>query len=100
MKKTLVQICNAEWEIREIKTSTIKKRLGYEADGYTDYDTQKIYVASDIHQHRKNVTIVHESGHVILDFLGVPSEMHEDIIRKGEHLIYELIQNFPMRYKE
>jgi len=99
MAKTLVEICNAEWEVREIKSDTIKQRMGYECDAYTDYDNQRIYLARELHPHRKGVALTHEFGHVILDFIGVPDEQHEDLIRKVEHSLYQLVQQFPEVYK-
>lgn len=95
----LVEICNAEWEIREINGKTIERRMGYPCDAYTDYDKQKIYLARELHPHRKGVALTHEFGHVILDYIGVPDELHEDLIRKVEHSVYQLVINFPEKYK-
>ena len=104
MKKTLVDICAAEWKIVEVKRATLQKKYGSsedELDGFTDYDNQTIYLNSDLHAHRKAVCLVHEWMHVIVDYVGAPwNDAGEKEIRMLEHHIYNLIHTFPEEYKE
>lgn len=101
MKRTLVEICNAEWEIREVTARTMKQKYGEEEalDGFCDYDTQTIYINKNLHPHRKAVTLAHEWLHVIFDYIGYTKKDEEDRIRNIEHLVYEMVQKFPEAYK-
>jgi len=99
MKKTLVQICNAEWQILEVSNRTMKKHNeGEDADGLCNYDTQTIYINKELHPHRKRLALVHEWLHVIGDHSGLPYTDDEKIVRSYEHGVLEMLQKFPEHY--
>lgn len=93
MKKTLLEICNAEWSIIEATGRTIRRHTDELVDGLTDYDTQTIYIRSDIHPHRKHLALAHEWYHVIIDHQGLqfPISNEEILIRGSEHPLLEMV---------
>jgi len=104
MKKTLVEICNAEWKVLEVTRKTINKKYGAplngdELDGFTDFDSNTIYINRDLSHQRKGVVLTHELLHVICDQTGFPDNRQERVIRELEHGVYELIHKFPEAYK-
>jgi Zn-dependent peptidase ImmA (M78 family) len=95
MKKTLIQICNAEWEIREVKNRTMKRlNKGDSVDGLCNYDQQRIYINSELHPHRKKLALVHEWLHVIGDRSGLAYRDDEKIVRAYEHGVLEMVDKF------
>jgi hypothetical protein len=106
MKKTLIEICNTSWEILEVKPDTLQRNFYHysvkkdELEGYTDFARSRIYVNSDMIEHRKRLVVVHECLHIIADRSGdYDMSAQEDYIRKLEHGVLELIQKFPDNYK-
>ena len=89
-----LQICGAIWKVKEIKSKTLHKKAK-DCDGYTDFDNQLIYLNSELNEHRKKITLVHEALHVIFDHSGYEPHNDERVIRSIEHGVYELIQKFP-----
>jgi Zn-dependent peptidase ImmA (M78 family) len=101
-KRTLVDICNTSWEVREVTSSYLAKlNDGEAAYGLVDFDQEIIYLDRNLSHHRKSVTLVHEFLHVIYDRSGggFPLEDEEKIISQLEHGVYELINQFPEKYK-
>jgi Zn-dependent peptidase ImmA (M78 family) len=104
MQKTLVQICNTEWEIRVVTPRTIREKYGdknSELDGFTDFDNQRIYLNKELHPYRLGVTLAHEWLHVIADASGdYTEEQQEKYIRRIEHGVYEMVHKFPDIFKK
>lgn len=88
-----MEICNASWELREVTPKTIAKKADGECLGYADLEHQIIYIDSTLHPHRKQLTIVHEWLHVIIDRSGYQKD-DEAVISALEHGVYEMIQKF------
>lgn len=101
MKKTLVDICNAEWEIREVTLKTLQKHSESDdfLDGLCDYDNQRIYINKEMHPHRKAVTLAHEWLHVIIDYVGLGVVNEEKLVGALEHHVYQMVERFPEDYK-
>ena len=104
MIKSLIQICNTEYEIRVVSPKTIKRIYGWgrtddELEGFTDFDNQRIYLNNNLHPHRLGITLVHEALHIIADQSGdTDVNLQESYVRMLEHGVYELINNFPEEF--
>jgi Zn-dependent peptidase ImmA (M78 family) len=94
----LVDICNTEWRIIEASRDMMRELSDDEVDGFTDFDTQSIYVNKDLHPYRKAVTLTHELLHVIIDYVNFKSDDEEEFIGRFEHHVYDLVRRFPKEY--
>ena len=68
-------------------------------DGRVNYDKQLIEIRRSLSKERKGVAIVHEALHVLLEGLNYQEEEEHRIIGHIESAVYELINNFPEKYK-
>jgi len=102
--KTLIEICDATWEIRETTPKKLEQMSSKEPekretlDGLTDFDKQTIYLSRYLHPHRKGVVLAHELLHVIYDHSGYKGDNEEESIRAIEHGVYSLLTSFPTKY--
>jgi len=87
-KVTYVNFCGAKWDILENDKAD---------DGYCNFNTQTISVNKNLHPHRRALSAVHELLHVLFDHVGVDED--EELIKKIEHSVLELIKIFPEKYK-
>lgn len=101
-----LRIFGTVWTIEEVVQKEMNERFGSgeddkELDGFCDYDNQKIYIAKELHPHRKSVALTHELLHALYDYSGLflDSAIEEGQIRATEHPLFELIKVFPEKYK-
>lgn len=91
---TEITFCGTRWFIAEIEREHPKLDGD---DGVCDFDTQTIYINEELHTHRKKLAVTHELLHVACESVGIEDD--EELIRRIEHRIYELVQKFPSSYK-
>ena len=87
-----VKLCGTEWFI--IERTPVDDE---DSDGETKFNNQTILINSELHSHRKALALTHEMLHVVCDSVGL--EEDEELIRKLEHGVYQMINNFPDEYK-
>lgn len=75
----------AGMEVKVIIVPEFNKNKGYA--GYCDYAKQTIYLAGDVSQQTKEVSLIHEILHYILFVMG------EDKLRKSERFV-DLLAHF------
>jgi Zn-dependent peptidase ImmA (M78 family) len=83
-----VKLCGTTWTIEENANSD---------DGDCNFNLQTISINKSRHPHRKALSLTHEMLHVICDRAGI--EEDEEMIKKIEHGVLELIKIFPEKYK-
>ena len=88
-----VELCGTEWFISETYPVDEEK-----SDGITEFDDQTILINSELHSHRKALAVVHEMLHVVCESVGLDED--EELIRKLEHGVYNMINVFPEEYKK
>ena len=89
-----VEICNAKWFIKEEYPEIDNEEPD---DGDTNFNKQVITINADLHTHRKSLAVVHELMHVVCDYIGLDED--EELIRKLEAGVLEIVQNIPDEYR-
>jgi len=85
----VVNFCGTTWDIIE--------DFRIEEDGICSFNNQTIRVNGARHTHRKGLSLTHELLHVIFDQAGIDDD--EELVKRIEHGVYELINVFPEGYK-
>jgi len=93
-----IPLFGTTWDIKYVTNKKMQELYGEDGtendyDGMCDKDNQILYINRNLHPHRKNLAIVHESMHALCDHVGIPvgDEEEEKIIRHFEHGVLELI---------
>lgn len=102
-----IRFLGTHWTIMELDNDVLKSVRGSDDDleGFCDYDNEIVYVDWDLTPHRKGVCVVHELLHAVIDHAGLEDEQKlvfkdsDDLIRRLEHGIYDLVNSFPKKYK-
>jgi hypothetical protein len=92
----VITFCNIEWKIKELPSKHQLLDNG-DTEGTVDFNEQTIYLSKDLSPYRKALTLTHELLHIVNDFVGISDD--EDLVKRLEHHIYDLVRVFPEDYK-
>lgn len=88
-----IELCGTKWFIKE--DYPVDEEI---SDGITNFDKQEVVVNSELHSHRKSLAVVHELLHVVCDSVGLDED--EEIIRRLEHGVLQIVKGLPEEYKQ